>query len=98
MVGIDFAVNAILNAQKQVVSALAGDPFAVMAAGIPRARALYQAPVSQPFDLTLVSPGGHPKDINIYQSQKGHGSRRGSHQARGRHDLVRGMPGRQRQS
>ena len=71
MIGIDFAVNAILNRDKLIVAALAGDPFAVMAAGIPRARALYQAPVSQPFDLTLVSPGGHPKDINIYQSQKG---------------------------
>ena len=71
MIGIDFAVNAILNSQKRIVSALAGNPFAVMAAGIPRARALYQAPVSQPFDLAIVSPGGHPKDINVYQSQKG---------------------------
>ena len=71
MIGIDFAVNAILDSQKRIVSALAGDPFAVMAAGVPRARALCQAPLSQPFDLAIVSPGGHPKDINIYQSQKG---------------------------
>jgi nickel-dependent lactate racemase len=26
--------------------------------------------VAEPFDLMIVSPGGHPKDINIYQAQK----------------------------
>ena len=71
MIGIDFAVNAILNSDKQIIKAFAGDPFAVMNAGIPEARALYQVPVDAPFDLMIVSPGGHPKDINIYQSQKG---------------------------
>jgi len=71
MIGIDFAVNALLNGEKQIIRAFAGDPFAVMRAGIPEARALYQAPVDAPFDLMIASPGGHPKDINIYQAQKG---------------------------
>jgi len=71
MIGIDFAVNALLNHDKQIIKAYAGDPAAVMLAGIPEARALYQAPVDAPFDLMIVSPGGHPKDINIYQAQKG---------------------------
>ncbi|MCY3797012.1 MAG: hypothetical protein OXG84_04360 [Chloroflexi bacterium] len=42
-----------------------------MRAGIPEARALYQVTVDAPFDLMIASPGGHPKDINIYQAQKG---------------------------
>ena len=71
MIGIDFAVNAILNSDKRIVHAFAGDPFAVLEAGIPAARALCQAPVFAPFDLMIVSPGGHPKDINLYQAQKG---------------------------
>ena len=71
MIGIDFAVNAILNADKQIISAFAGDPFAVLAAGIPEARAHYEVPVAAPFDLMIASPGGHPKDINLYQAQKG---------------------------
>ena len=71
MIGIDFAVNAILKSDKQIIKAFAGDPFAVIGAGIPEARATYQVPVDAPFDLMIVSPGGHPKDINIYQSQKG---------------------------
>ena len=71
VIGIDFCVNALLNRDKQIIRAYAGDPAAVMRAAIPEARALYTAPVSAPFDLMIASPGGHPKDINIYQSQKG---------------------------
>ena len=40
MIGIDFAVNALLNGEKRIVGAFAGDPVAVMRAGIPEARAL----------------------------------------------------------
>jgi nickel-dependent lactate racemase len=71
LIGIDFAVNAILNRDKRIIQAYAGDPAAVLEAGIPAARALCQAPVGKAFDLMIVSPGGHPKDINIYQTQKG---------------------------
>ena len=71
MIGINFAVNAILNSDKQIIRAFAGDPLAVVQAGIPAARALCQVEVAKPFDLMIASPGGHPKDINIYQSQKG---------------------------
>ena len=71
LIGIDFAVNALLNHEKRIIKVFAGDPAAVMRAGIPEARALYQVPVNAPFDLMIASPGGHPKDINIYQAQKG---------------------------
>ncbi len=71
MIGIDFALNALLNHDKRIVKAFAGDPFAIMLAAIPQARALYKAPVTAPFDLMIASPGGHPKDINVYQAQKG---------------------------
>lgn len=70
-IGIGFVVNAILNGKKQVVHALAGEPRAVMQAGIPLSRQVCQVAVPQPYDLIIVSPGGHPKDINVYQSQKG---------------------------
>lgn len=40
MIGIDFAVNALLNDEKRILGAFAGDPVAVMRAGIPEARAL----------------------------------------------------------
>lgn len=67
---IGYALNVIMNDRKEIVHALAGDPLSVMRQGIPLARAIYQVPVPQPFDLMIISPGGHPKDINIYQAQK----------------------------
>lgn len=71
MIGVNFAVNALLNSEKRIISAFAGDPVEVMRAGMPEARALYQVSVDAPFDLMIASPGGHPKDINLYQAQKG---------------------------
>lgn len=70
LIGIHFALNAILNDHKQLVEAFAGEPAAVLQAGIPRVLALNSVAVTAPFDLMLVSPGGHPKDINVYQAQK----------------------------
>jgi nickel-dependent lactate racemase len=70
MVGVHFALNAVLNRHKQIVRAFAGEPRAVMETAIPVARRFCQVSVAQPFDLVIASPGGHPKDINLYQSQK----------------------------
>jgi nickel-dependent lactate racemase len=70
MVRIDLAVNAVLNDKKEIIEVIAGVPTAVMRQGIPRVRRLYELEVRPPFDLVIASPGGHPKDINVYQSQK----------------------------
>jgi len=69
-IGVHLALNTILNGQKQIVHALAGEPRAVMEMGIPLSCSACQVAVASPFDLVLASPGGHPKDINLYQSQK----------------------------
>jgi nickel-dependent lactate racemase len=71
IIGVQLALNAILNQEKQIVKVLAGDPWQVMLAGIPLARKICQVSVPAPYDLILASPGGNPKDINVYQSQKG---------------------------
>ena len=77
MIGVQFALNAVINENKQIVNVLAGEPQAVMRQGIPLVLDIYQARVAAPFDLMIVSPGGHPKDINLYQAQKalGHAAR-----------------------
>ena len=71
IVGIHLALNAILNQKRQIVHVLAGDPRAVMRAGIPLSRQVCQVGVSTRYGLTISAPGGHPKDINLYQAQKG---------------------------
>lgn len=70
LIGVHFALNAVLNGAKQIVHAVAGEPHAVMQAAIPLSRQVSEVPVAAPFDLTIASAGGHPKDLNLYQAQK----------------------------
>jgi nickel-dependent lactate racemase len=72
-IGIQLALNTILSQQRQIVFVLAGQPEAVMLAGLPLSRQVCQAAVNQRYNLLISSPGGHPKDINLYQAQKGLG-------------------------
>ncbi len=69
--GVHFALNAVLNQDKQIVNVLAGDPLLVMRQGVPLSRQVSQLGVAAPYDLLIASPGGHPKDLNLYQAQKG---------------------------
>jgi nickel-dependent lactate racemase len=69
-VGIHFILNVILDEAKRVVHAVAGHPQAAHRAGCARLDAFGRATVSEPADLVIVSAGGHPKDINLYQAQK----------------------------
>jgi nickel-dependent lactate racemase len=41
-----------------------------MEKGIPISQQVTQVSVAKPYKLVISSPGGHPKDINVYQSQK----------------------------
>lgn len=70
IIGVHFSLNALLNSDRQIVSVIAGDPYAVMEKGIPISRQISQVQVDERFDLIIASPGGYPKDINLYQSQK----------------------------
>lgn len=71
MLGLDLAINVVLDAHKKVVSLLAGSPLAVLEAGCSISSKVYGLPLSRHFDLTIASCGGHPKDICLYQAQKG---------------------------
>jgi lactate racemase len=69
-IGVHLALNAILNEDKHIVEALFGDPLAVMVHGIQDSRKICQTEVEGIYDLVIASPGGYPKDINLYQAQK----------------------------
>lgn len=70
-IGVHLALNAILNQHRDIVKVLAGDPRWVVRQGLKHSRQACQVAVSQKYGLVISSPGGHPKDINVYQSQKG---------------------------
>jgi nickel-dependent lactate racemase len=70
-IGVHLALNAVLNQDKQIVHALAGDPYLVVQQGVELSLQVCQVVVRQKYWLVISSPGGHPKDINVYQAQKG---------------------------
>ncbi|WP_408954432.1 nickel-dependent lactate racemase [Natroniella sp. ANB-PHB2] len=67
---VDFILNVVTNSKKEIVEVVAGDLEQAWYTGVETSAQMYQVPISQKADLTLVSAGGYPKDINVYQAQK----------------------------
>lgn len=70
ILGINCALNVILNEKKEILHALFGLPKDVMESGIKIIRDNELIQVNEPYDLVIASAGGYPKDINLYQAQK----------------------------
>ena len=70
IIGVDIAFNVVLNFKKQIISAFYGDPYQVMHKGIESSASVFRVDSNGEYDLVIASPGGYPKDINLYQSQK----------------------------
>lgn len=70
-IGVHFSLSTILDEGKNILKAYFGDPQIVMRQAIPSIREIFGAKVSEPYDLVIASPGGAPKDINLYQAEKG---------------------------
>ncbi len=68
--GINFIVNAALNLNKQVARVAAGHWLHAHQEGVKFARKVVEAETPYQADVVVTSPGGSPKDINIYQAQK----------------------------
>jgi nickel-dependent lactate racemase len=67
---IDFILNVVLDEKKNVVKAVAGDYIQAHREGCKFLDSLYQVKIPKPADIVITSPGGYPKDINLYQAQK----------------------------
>ena len=70
MVGADFLLNVVLDEHKRIVRAVAGDMVAAHRAGCEFLDKFYLKPIPARADIVLVSQGGAPKDLNLYQTQK----------------------------
>lgn len=70
MVGVDFILNVVLDEHKQVICAVAGDVTKAHRAGCAFLDQLYAKPIPERADIVVVSQGGAPKDLNLYQTQK----------------------------
>ena len=70
MVGCDWILNVVLDGHKQIIRAVAGDMREAHRAGCDFLDRLYLKPLESRADIVLVSQGGAPKDLNLYQTQK----------------------------
>ena len=70
MVGVDFILNVVLDEHKRIAKAVAGDVIKAHREGCRYLDEHYLCPIDQKADIVLVSQGGAPKDLNLYQTQK----------------------------
>jgi lactate racemase len=70
LVGIDFMLNVVLDSEKNIVVAAAGDPTTAHRWLCKVVDAVSMSKVKKPADIVIVSAGGYPKDMNMYQAQK----------------------------
>ncbi len=70
MMGVHFAIDVVLDEANRIIKAFSGEPWEVERAGSEFCREVYEVTVKKEYDIVLVSAGGHPKDINLYQAQK----------------------------
>ena len=68
--GVDYILNVVLNEHKKIVKAVAGDVTKAHREGCRFLDTLYQKKILQRADIVIVSQGGAPKDLNLYQTQK----------------------------
>ncbi len=70
MIKVHMALNVVLNSHKDIAGVFAGAPQDVMERAVCFAASRFTVPSGPPADLVIASPGGYPKDIDLYQSQK----------------------------
>lgn len=70
MVGVDFILNVVVDSSHRILGAVAGDVTAAHRRGCEQVAEQGIVPVPQQADIVVVSAGGYPKDLNLYQAQK----------------------------
>lgn len=70
LVGVDFILNVVLNPQKEVIYAAAGDVTKAHRDACMHLSQYYLSPIKEKADVVIVSQAGAPKDLNLYQTQK----------------------------
>ena len=69
--GVNFALDVVLNRQREIVAAFGGELLAMHRAATTLVREIAMVPVEAPFDVVLTTNSGYPLDQNLYQAVKG---------------------------
>ncbi len=70
MLGVDFILNVVLDSHKNIIYAAAGDVTKAHRKACAFLDTIYRKPIKERADIVIVSQGGAPKDLNLYQTQK----------------------------
>lgn len=70
LVSVDFILNVVLDENKNVIRAVAGHHMKAHRVGCDYLDSIYKKYLPKPADIVIVTPGGFPKDQNMYQAQK----------------------------
>lgn len=70
LVGVDFIVNNIDNANREMIAAVAGDLNEAHIAGTKICSKIWKITIPTRADAVIVSPGGYPRDFDLHQAQK----------------------------
>ena len=68
---IDFILNLVTNSKRELVQAFAGDLEKAFYEGVRLVDEMYKVPIERRADIAVVSSGGHPHDIDLFQAYKG---------------------------
>ncbi|MGB9741277.1 MAG: nickel-dependent lactate racemase [Candidatus Bathyarchaeia archaeon] len=68
---VDFILNVVCNCKGDVIKAFAGDLGQAFLEGVKLVDEMYRVSVNRRADIVIVSPGGHPADVNLFQAYKG---------------------------
>lgn len=66
----DFALNVVMNSKHEIVKAFSGDAEQVFSEGVKLVDQMCRVQVDRRADVVVVSPGGYPADLNLYQAYK----------------------------
>jgi nickel-dependent lactate racemase len=67
---VDFILNVVTNSKGEIVKAFAGDLEQAFNEAVKLVDEMYRIPVDNRADIVVVSPGGYPADIDLYQAYK----------------------------
>jgi len=70
MLGVDFILNVLVDGNNRVVGAVAGEVTAAHRQGCKMVAQRGKVQIPSRADIVVVSAGGTPTDINLYQAQK----------------------------
>ena len=69
-VGVDFNINVVTDENHKIIEIVAGELSKSWLKGVEVCKKTYLCPIKQKAEVVIASPGGYPKDINVYQAQK----------------------------